>query len=158
MNSRKATDNDLSILAEWNHQLITDSGHRNPMNVSELQERMMKWLSEDYTAIIFSDEDDVAYALFRESENAIYLRQFFVHRDRRRKGIGRKAITFLIYTVWPKDKRLTIDVHVENLAGIAFWHSLGFQNYCLGMDPCQIKSSKKSMQETLYLALPDFRK
>ena len=31
MEYRFATDSDLDLLAEWNHQLIRDEGHRNPM-------------------------------------------------------------------------------------------------------------------------------
>lgn len=37
MNFRKATIDDLDLLAEWNYQLIVDEGHRNPMNIAELK-------------------------------------------------------------------------------------------------------------------------
>jgi len=30
-----AAEHDLDLLAEWNHQLIRDEGHHNPMNVTE---------------------------------------------------------------------------------------------------------------------------
>ena len=35
-----AAVSDLDLLAEWNYQLIRDEGHRNPMSVTELRERM----------------------------------------------------------------------------------------------------------------------
>jgi hypothetical protein len=47
MNFRSATLDDAPLLAEMNHQLIRDEGHRNPMTVFELAERMREWLSGD---------------------------------------------------------------------------------------------------------------
>src|ERR671925_119330 len=91
---RFATVADARFLAELNHQLIHDEGHRNPMNIDQLKHRMRGWLSSgEYRAVIFAQEDTpVAYALYREDADEIYLRQFFVVRTRRRHGIGRSAM------------------------------------------------------------------
>jgi len=134
MRYRKARSNDLDLLAEWNYQLISDEGHQNPMGVSELRERMKKWIKSEYKAIIFSNEDDIAYALFKENKTEIYLRQFFVRRDRRREGMGREAMGILFKQVWPKDKRLTLDVLIKNKIGIEFWRSIGYQDYYLSLE------------------------
>src|SRR5205823_12203336 len=40
MTHRRATQNDCPLLAKLNHQLIRDEGHRNTMNVAELEARM----------------------------------------------------------------------------------------------------------------------
>ena len=48
MRYRKATLDDDSLLAELNHQFIRDEGHRNPMTVSELENRMRGRLDTDY--------------------------------------------------------------------------------------------------------------
>ncbi len=62
------TENDFDLLAEWNHQLIQDEGHRNPMTVKELRQRMKDWLAGEYQAIIFiHDAEPKAYALYKES-------------------------------------------------------------------------------------------
>ena len=53
MEYRFATDDDLELLAEWNHQLIRDEGHRNRMTVLELLERMKGWLEWEYRGVIF---------------------------------------------------------------------------------------------------------
>lgn len=67
MNHRFATMNDSALLAELNHQLIHDEGHRNKMTVPELQERMKDWLSSEYAAVIFEEGAEIiAYALYRE--------------------------------------------------------------------------------------------
>ena len=134
MKWRISTDQDFDLLAEWNHQLIADEGHRNPMDIPELRERMKRWLSEDYRAIVFSETQDVAYALFREDEKEIYLRQFFVRRDRRGEGFGSMAIALLRSEVWPDGLRLTVDVLTANPSGIAFWRAMGYQDYCLTLE------------------------
>ena len=130
-----ANETDLDILAEWNHQLIRDEGHRNPMTVSQLRDRMRYWLSSDYTAVIFDkDGKTVAYALFRESEDEIYLRQLFVKRENRNRGLGKEVVRILKEEIWTKSKRLTVDVLSHNKAAIAFWHSVGYKDYCLTLE------------------------
>lgn len=131
---RRGTEIDLDLLAEWNHELIADEGHRNPMNVAELRKRMSDWIKGEHAAIIFSESEDLAYALFKETDSEIFLRQFLVRRDRRREGIGRNAMNILFDRVWPKTKRLTVDVLAANASGIAFWRSVGYHDYCLSLE------------------------
>lgn len=131
---REASEADLGLLAEWNHQLIRDEGHRNSMTVAQLAERMKKWLKGEYRAVLFSTDGLVAYALFKRDEDLIYLRQFFVRRDMRRSGIGRKAYSILREQIWPTDVRLTVDVLCENKSGIAFWRSVGYRDYSLTLE------------------------
>ena len=130
-----AYETDLDILAQWNHQLIRDEGHRNPMTVSQLRDRIRQWLSADYTAVIFDkDGESVAYALYRESEDEIYLRQLFVKPENRNQGIGKEAVRILKEEIWTKPKRLTVDVLSHNKAAIAFWYSVGYKDYCLTLE------------------------
>jgi len=135
MTFRPATPNDSPLLATMNHQLIRDEGHRNRMTVPELEQRMRSWLSGEYRAVLFEDNGQVvAYALFREQPEEIYLRQLFVVRDRRSQGIGRKAVELLRTQVWPKTKRLTVEVLVANKRAVAFWRSIGYTDYCLTLE------------------------
>ena len=132
---RFATDRDLGLLAEWNRQLIRDEGHRNPMTVPELRERMRGWLAGEYKAVIFGPEAaPVAYALYRENAAEVYLRQLFVRRDRRREGIGRAAVEILRNRVWPRQKRLTVEVLTANVPAVAFWRSVGYKDYALTLE------------------------
>jgi predicted acetyltransferase len=131
---RFASVGDCSMLAAWNYQLIRDEGHRNPMDVWELEERMRGWLaSSEYQSIIFEESEPVAYALFRETDDEIYLRQFFVVRHRRREGIGSRAIAQL-FASWPKQKRWTVSVLTKNTPAVAFWQSLGYADYALTLE------------------------
>lgn len=136
MNFRRATLDDCALLAELNHQLLHDENHRNKkMSLPELEQRMRGWLASEYAAVIFEkDGEVVAHALYREQPEEIYLRQLFVARNRRRKGIGREVFEILRTKIWPKNKRLTVDVLIQNTAAIAFWRSVGYKDYCLALE------------------------
>jgi predicted acetyltransferase len=136
MTFRLATLNDCPLLAKMNHQLLQDEGHRNRfMTLPQLEERMRGWLSAEYRAVIFENDGDiVAHALYREQPDEIYLRQLFVARDRRRQGLGRRAIEILRSDIWPKNKRLTVDVLLRNTSAIAFWRAVGYKDYCLALE------------------------
>jgi predicted acetyltransferase len=136
MNFRRATLDDCALLAELNHQLLHDENHRNKkMSLPELEQRMRGWLASEYAAVIFEkDGEVVAHALYREQPEEIYLRQLFVARNRRRKGIGREVFEILRTKIWPKNKRLKVEVLIQNTAVIAFWRSVGYKDYCLALE------------------------
>jgi len=132
---RAARLEDCPLLAELNHQLIRDEGHRNPMTVPQLEQRMRDFLAGEYRAVIYEESGEVvAYALFREQPEEIYLRQLFVVRHRRRQGIGRRAMEILRSKVWPKTKRLTVEVLVANQGAVAFWRAAGYRDHCLTLE------------------------
>ena len=134
MELRRAGPSDLPVLAELNHQLIRDEGHRNQMTVSELEGRLQAWLDGEYQVHIFQlDSVIVGYALYREDGASIYIRQFFVRPEFRRQGHGRQAFEWLAQHVW-HDRRLRLDVLVGNQAAIAFWRALGFKDYCITLE------------------------
>jgi GNAT superfamily N-acetyltransferase len=132
---RYASDADLPLLAKWNHQLIQDEVHRNPMTVDQLETRMRDWLRKgEYQAVVFSREEPEAHVVFKRDADLIHMRQFFVRRDRRRLGIGRAAIALLRTEVWPTNVRLTVDVLCHNTGGVAFWRSVGYRDYGLTLE------------------------
>ena len=132
---RKAAKSDASLLASMNQRLIRDEGHRNPMSIGELEERMRGWLQGEYEAVVISQDDaDVGYALYRREADFIYLRQLFVEREQRRQGIARAAVDYLTEHAWRGTQRVRIDVLCGNADGIAFWKSLGFAEYCVTME------------------------
>jgi GNAT superfamily N-acetyltransferase len=135
MHHRFATPEDAALLGALNHQLIQDEGHRNPMSIPELETRMREWIASDYRVVLFEqDSTVVAYALYREEEKLLYLRQFLVQRSLRRRGIGKQGMKLLFSEVWPRNKRITVDVLIQNPDGISFWRSLGFADYCLTLE------------------------
>jgi|HubBroStandDraft_4_1064222.scaffolds.fasta_scaffold242884_3 ribosomal protein S18 acetylase RimI-like enzyme len=51
-----------------------------------------------------------------------------------RMGAGRKCMKILFFEVWPRDKRILVDVLCHNSAAIAFWRSVGFTDYSLSLE------------------------
>ena len=96
---------------------------------------MRAWLASEYAAVIFEKGAEVvAYALYREQPEEIHLRQLFVVRNRRRRGLGRQAMEMLRSKIWPRNKRLTVDVLVQNTVAIAFWRAVGYKDYSLTLE------------------------
>lgn len=84
--------------------------------------------------VVGSQLSGLAYALYRENEAGIYLRQFYVAPEARRQGIGRAAIQLLRNKIWDASKRLTVDVLTSNAPSVAFWRACGFADYCLTLE------------------------
>lgn len=76
----------------------------------------------------------MAYALYREQPEEVYLRQLFVVRNWCRQGIGRQAVEILRLQIWPRNKRLTVDVLIRNTAAIAFWRAVGYRDHYLALE------------------------
>ncbi len=135
MEMRFASQSDVAVLARLNYQLIADEGSDNPMTVPQLAERMAEWLDGRYRAVLFEIASEaVAYVLYRDDGETIFVRHFFVTRTHRRSGIGREAMTVLINDVFPPEKRVVVDVLTRNARGLAFWHALGFNDYLLTLE------------------------
>ena len=132
---RVATLGDVPMLARMNQRLIEDEGHRDSLDLTELETRMRSMLGGDYTATLFEQEEHVvAYALWTEQPDWVYLRQFFVARDCRRRGIGAQAIRLLTEEVWPGDKRTRVNVLIGNRPALKFWRAVGFVDYLITLE------------------------
>ncbi|MEJ2246951.1 MAG: GNAT family N-acetyltransferase [Acidobacteriota bacterium] len=132
---RFATEEDLDLLVQWNHQLIEDEGQRNRLSLEQLRRRMQQWIMGEYRAVLFeSNQIPISYALYREDPDEIHLIQFFVDRKRRRQGIGHRCVDILRLKIWPSDKRLIVEALVKNEATIKFWRSIGFSAYRLTLE------------------------
>lgn len=134
---RPATANDLDLLARMNRQLIEDEKSTNLMDVEKLRERMQEWLGSTYDAVFFEQDGEVVgYALYRfENETfrerrVVYVRQFFVERVYRRRGVGRKAFMELRQHFFG-NALLRLEVLTTNPSGLVFWRSLGFRTYAV---------------------------
>jgi predicted acetyltransferase len=104
------------------------------MTVPELETRMKNWLRTEYQGVLFEQMGQVvAYALYRDDPESIYLRQFFVGREHRCHGIGRAAIQIL-RSVWTPGKRVVLEVLAHNSVGHAFWKAAGFRDYAITLE------------------------
>ena len=106
------------------------------MTVPELAQRLKDWLASEYAAVIFEDGGVVvAYALYSEQPrkksicgNCLWCAT----------GVGRtsgvRPWKFCATQIWPKNKRLTVGVLVQNTAAVAFWRAVGYQDYSLTLE------------------------
>ena len=134
MEYRKASIADAAELARLNSDLLNDEGHRSNLSVPQLEARMLKYVDDGHIAFIFSDHSGtVGYALFRDDNHDVFLRQFFVVDRARRKGIGREAFNWLCENVWADAERVTLNVLLHNQPGMDFWRSVGLDDYCMMM-------------------------
>jgi len=144
MEYRFATDTDLDLLADWDLQLLRKQGHENTMTFPDLRDRMKECLDRDCKAVIFEyGGEPVAYALYRQTVAEVNLRHLFVIREHRRKGIGRKAVEILRDRVWPRNRRLTVEIPMENLPSVLFWRSLGYRDHALVLELPSEKTSRR---------------
>ncbi len=123
----KAELRDVKRLAELNKNLIEDERHPNPMNIAELTERMEEWLVTDYICYLAKENGDiVAYCLYRDDGGHYYMRQLYVDRAHRRKGIATQLLDWLYENVWT-DKKVRLDVLAHNEDAVAFYKRYGFR-------------------------------
>ncbi len=134
---RDAAEADLPLLAAMNRRLIEDEGSRNPMDVAALERRFGQRLRDGWRVVVFdADDRPVGYALYQHraddydaSKPVVYVRQFYIERDRRRAGLGRQAYAAL-EGLLPAGCVVELEALETNPVGAAFWRSLGFAPYC----------------------------
>lgn len=136
MEVRHAGESDVALLADINRQLIEDEWNGDPMSLEQLENRMRRWLAEgDYQALLFLESGTaVAYSLVSVDEDSAFIRHFFVFRQHRGRGVGRRAVEILVQQIIPPTARITLDVLASNRTGYLFWHSVGFADYAIRME------------------------
>lgn len=129
---KKCTTDDLLRLAAMNKRLIEDEKSSNPMTLKELEDRMEGFITGEYNAFFFEEEGQiVGYALVRHTSDPLYLRQFYIEREQRRRHYGKQAFKLLMDHL--DTDVIDIDVLPWNEAGLCFWKSLGFTETCISM-------------------------
>ncbi|MBI5651068.1 MAG: GNAT family N-acetyltransferase [Chloroflexi bacterium] len=140
--NRAATEADALMLAQMNQRLIEDEHSRNPMTIDELHKRMTGWLKDEWGAQLFVESDTIiGYALYQlrqadyyPNRQMVYIRQFYIERDFRNRGLGSRAFKLLVENCFSADCAITIDVLASNPDGYRFWSRVGFHPYCTTMN------------------------
>jgi ribosomal protein S18 acetylase RimI-like enzyme len=57
-----------------------------------------------------------------------------VARDRRRRGIGARAVALLRDTVFPRDKPVIVEAMAWNQPALSFWRAVGFADRYVGLE------------------------
>ncbi len=139
LHCRPINSTDLDLVAGWNQHLQIDEG-APPMEVAAITARLRRWLANEYQGLLFElDSTPVGYALFRPTDpdlkraDGIYLRQFFIAREHRRRGLGSQAfVLFVDHAV--SGRRVVLEALASNPGGQAFWQSLGLRVYSVAFE------------------------
>jgi GNAT superfamily N-acetyltransferase len=131
---RQPKVSDLPLLGAWNAALIRDERHDKLMSTDELVERMREWLGGEYDARIFVCRGvDAGYALYRDLQDLVHLRQFYVAPEWRRRGVGTAALGALRLE-FPAGKRILVEAMAWNEPALAFWRATGFADRYVGFE------------------------
>ena len=136
MTFRFANGSDLPVVAQMNRELLQSERLASDPSECELLDRLAKWMTEGQRIILFDSESQpVGYALFsfgeRLGEQLVYLRHFFIRKEHRRKGYGRKAMEHLESEIWPRGVPVYVDTNSGNRVALEFWKSLHFEVFSL---------------------------
>ncbi len=132
MRIQKCSVKDAAELAILNKRLIEDEKSDNAMNATELGARMRGFLETDYDAYFFIEGGEkIGYALVNNAKNPIYLRQFFIDRNRRNRHYGSEAFQMLLKDLGAKE--IDLEVLPWNESALSFWKHLGFKETCIAM-------------------------
>ena len=124
-----------------NKRLIEDEGSRKPMSVDELRQRMNGWLRGDWTVDLLLEEGAiVGYVVYQlrqdeydQDKTVVYVRQFYIERDQRNRGLGSAAFKALAQSRFPAECTIVLEVLATNPRSYSFWRKVGFQPYCTTM-------------------------
>lgn len=126
MQIEECTIDNVPLLAKMNKEFIEDGKADTDYSLPHLEERLRSYISSEHKAYIFrEDESIVGYALCDVSKNPVYMRQFFISRGERRKGLGKQAFQLLLEHLGIGN--MDIEVYSWNESGIAFLKSLGLE-------------------------------
>jgi|SRR5579872_5430708 len=137
-----ATEADVPQLAQMNKRLIEDEGSRNPMSLSKLEQRLLGWLRDGWRAdLVLDGEAPIGYTVYqlRRDEHdptlpEVYVRQFFIERTHRGRGLGTEAFRLLERERFPRPCRVELDVLGGNPRGHTFWQRLGFRTHVIVLE------------------------
>ena len=131
-----ATEKDCAELGIMNRAMADDGGANNNMTVLELQERMKKFMKTNYIAVFFVvNGERVGYALIDKTCNPMFIRQFFIKSEFRRKGYGTAAFKEILR--YFNIDQISLSVLKSNTIGQKFWDSCGLIPYEIVMHYCR---------------------
>ena len=130
-------------LARMNKALIEDEKSRNPMSVDDLRARFARFVADEgWIVEVFTLEKRVVgFITYRYEPDpvapdgrSVYLRQFYIARDQRRRGLGIAAVDLFKSARLHAGERVVLEVLESNPGGRAFWQRAGFVPYAAIME------------------------
>ncbi len=140
---RDQAPDELDDVARMNKELLEDEQSRNSMSVAELRDRFVRFVRDDgWTVAVFTCDAEIAgFITYRYQPDdaapggrSVHLRQFFIARPHRRRGLGAAAIALFKRSRLNPGDRIILDVLDTNPGGRRFWQQVGFVPYATIME------------------------
>ncbi len=133
MSIRPAYIDDLDTLTRMNVELRADERIDNVMTDAEVKERMRGFLlGKTYRIHVFlEDSGIVGYSVVDVTKTPVYMRQFFIDRNSRRRGLGRKFFHMLVGVL--DVEAIDVEVLAWNETAVEFYKKIGFSRRYVGM-------------------------
>jgi GNAT superfamily N-acetyltransferase len=129
---RPAGTRDIPELARLNKALADEESYDVARSLDELTERMQRFLVGPYEAYFIVDSGaDAGYVLVNSRVEPLYIRQFYVKPQHRKKGVGRRAVEAIIRQY--KTDKIDVEVMAWNHLGMKFWQGVGFKHRTNGL-------------------------
>ena len=129
------TEIDVPLVAKWNIQLHEDEAS-TPMTVEAAENRHLRWLKDEtfQGALFLINQEPIGYIIFEHrpvdpdlrASESVYVRQFFICRESRRKNYGTTAFNTFLNRYVPLTANVLLNVKSSNPVGQKFWESLDF--------------------------------
>ncbi len=133
MSIRSAGIDDLDALTRMNVELRADERIDNVMTDAEVKERMWGFIrGKTYRVHVFQEESNiVGYSVVDVTRTPVYMRQFFIARNSRRRGLGRKFFHILVGLL--DVDAIDVEVLAWNETAVEFYKKIGFSRRYVGM-------------------------
>lgn len=132
---RIATSADSEYLLEMSYQLLEDEGLEEDISMIERQAVLQEWIEDGWSILLILKDHQIAgYMIYRKQreefpshEQTVFVREFFVRREYRRRGVGRSAFELIVNEYIPRDVTITLNVPAANHTALRFWQEKGFE-------------------------------
>jgi len=126
MKIKECTIEDVPLLAKLYKLFFEEEKSETNLHLPHLEERMRGYINSEFKAFLFLQDDKiVGYTLCDISKTPVYLRQFFISREERRKGYGKQALAMVMDHLNIKDSN--IDAYHWDDSGSSFLKSVGIK-------------------------------
>jgi GNAT superfamily N-acetyltransferase len=134
---RRATHNDVPMLARWEAQLAKEEDDGATQTLAEREARLRDWMASGQCIVHVFERAQVSHGCVTWGSHGpreVFVREFFVEPSARRQGVGRAGVALMRAHVWPRDARVSLRVQIGNASALAFWRACGFSDYSVTLE------------------------
>jgi GNAT superfamily N-acetyltransferase len=137
LTARRATHNDVPMLARWEALLADEERDLDEMPLAYREARLREWIASAQCIVHVFERQRVPAGFViwgTHGPREVFVRQFYIEPGARRQGLGRSGVSLMRTQVWPRDARISLRVLVGSRAYLAFWRACGFSDFSITLE------------------------